>query len=114
MGLHARDARAGAAAPVRYAAPGPVARQFLDRWVRESAVAGTPPAATYAAAARCLAPCFGDRPLASVTLGELASLPARLEADGFPGDVAHAICRALGGAIRSTLAATAARPARDD
>jgi hypothetical protein len=61
--------------------------------------------AELAAAARLVAPLFGDRPLGGLTLGELAELPALLESSGMGPDASRQACRALGNALRSAIIA---------
>jgi hypothetical protein len=95
--------------------PEPTAEEFLARWATESAAiplladAASSEAALsgedLAAVARHVAPLFGDRPLGGLTFGELAALPALLEAHGFAPEASRAACRALGSAIRAELLA---------
>lgn len=108
---------AAAAPPVRE----PTAGEFLARWASEGVtssriVADAAPAASpspeyaltgddVAAVAHHVAPLFGDRPLGGLTFGELAALPALLEAHGFAPEASRAACRALGSAIRTELLA---------
>ena len=114
---HAR-LRAADATPIRE----PTAGEFLARWASEgvttssripadAAPTASPPSEyaltgdDVAAVAHHVAPLFGDRPLGGLTFGELAALPALLEAHGFAPEASRAACRALGSAIRTELLA---------
>ena len=111
----ARQARAAVRAADLPARREPTGAEFLARWATEGAAlppvadaASTESALTgeeLAAVARYVAPLFGDRPLGGLTFGELAALPALLEAHGFAPEASRAACRALGSAIRSELLA---------
>ena len=114
---HARGPRSlarAAATPEPTQEQEPTADEFLARWARDCAAA---PIASPGGAetgltteelelvARFAAPLFGHRPLGALTFGELAALPALLEAHGFAPEASRAACRALGGAIRAALLA---------
>ena len=93
---------------------GPTAREFLNRWAGERAsprsptrcaLAGGLTTTDLAAVTRHVAPLLGDRPLGGVTLGDIARLPALLEARGLPPDASRSACRALGSALRDAMRA---------
>ena len=91
----------------------PTAREFLNRWADEHAsrrsprrgVRGGLTRTDVAAVTRHVAPLLGDRPLGGVTLGEIARLPALLEARGLPPEASRSACRALGSALRDAMRA---------
>jgi hypothetical protein len=91
---------------------GPTAREFLTRWASARAAECATPRAEaegrltthdVAAVTRHVAPLLGDRPLGGVTFGDLARLPALLEARGVPPDASRSACRALESALRSAI-----------
>lgn len=99
--------------PSTGALPGgePTALEFFTRLAadhRRPSAYGEPREAEdadLAVIARLAAPLFGDRPLAGITLGELAGLPAMLEARGMTADASRLACRALGSALRTAILA---------
>lgn len=109
--------RAAAAGPLQGREPS--ADEFLARWARDCSSAPIVGGASAEAAltadelalvARYAAPLFGPRPLGGLTFGELAALPALLEAHGFAPEASRAACRALGAAIRAALLAWGPEP----
>ena len=111
-----RARRTAAAAPharAPFASREPTAQEFFARLASEeflptvrhgdSREAPELTSGDLAAVARLVAPLFGDRPLAGLTLGEIAQLPAILEARGMGASESRVACRALGTALRSAI-----------
>lgn len=94
--------------------------RFIVAWAEERAAAWreggagqcalTPP--VFASVARQAARLFGGRPLGELTFGELARLPALLEAGGMDPELARSASRDFGVALRRAIGRSSSRKAR--
>lgn len=90
----------------------PTTMEFVVRWAKDQLAtsshtrgAGSDGLTLHdvAVVTRQVARIFGDRPLAGVTLGEIAQLPVLLEQTGLSPDVSRSACRAIGSALRVAI-----------